>query len=123
MDIRRKLVSWLGLFKRNVFVSQDNCWRPQVEDVVVKYVTVCAGAQWTGTVTGNYRNFAIISHQMLFRVIRAVMRQVCGEDRVLVGTCEGRSRLERLGVDGKTGLKQMVKKDDGMAWTEFSWLR
>jgi hypothetical protein len=31
--------------------------------------------------------------------------------------------LERLGVDGKTGLKRIVKKYDGKAWTGFSWLR
>ena len=32
------------------------------------------------------------------------------------------AHLERLGVDGKTELKQMVKKRNGRAWTGFIWL-
>jgi hypothetical protein len=35
---------------------------------------------------------------------------------------EGRAHLERLGVDGKTELKQRVKKRNGRTWTGFIWL-
>jgi hypothetical protein len=42
---------------------------------------------------------------------------------VLVGKSEGKRPFEKVGVDGRTILKWILKEDGVKIWTGFSWFR
>jgi hypothetical protein len=65
----------------------------------------------------------IISRGMLWVGHVACVGERRSAYRIFVGTPEGKSHLEDLGMDGKSLLKWICKKWDGKVWIGLVWLR